>query len=183
LAAFNRALAFGIARDSSLEYQPRDHATRFGHHTGDLSGSRTPAIRALNESIITAAKQRIEEVPRTSDHPFHKSWPRTYKLYSWAVIMDEEGHQTPHIHSNGWLSGVYYVEIPGEMRGDDAERHGWLEFGQSEQRWHRSNVMPHHYVFPEAGMLVTFPSFYWHNTRPLKSKSRRISFAFDIIPA
>jgi hypothetical protein len=42
--------------------------------------------------------------------------------------------------------------------------------------------MPIHQVKPETGTLLTFPSYFWHNTRPLRTNKRRISFAFDAIP-
>jgi uncharacterized protein (TIGR02466 family) len=140
-------------------------------------------IQQLNAFFVAAAERRKEEVRKRSTHPFDAHPPRVFRLYSWAVIMHENGHQTPHIHARGWLSGVYYVEVPDEVSRDDPERNGWIEFGRSEERWYRpKTVVPVRQIFPEPGLLVTFPSYFWHNTRPLRSKGRRISFAFDIIP-
>jgi tetratricopeptide (TPR) repeat protein len=183
VAAFNRALSQTLNRDSSLAFEPEGHTTRFGRQTSDLANSASSAIQILNSFCISAAQRRMRSVLKQSDHPFDRNVPRVYRLYSWAVIMEENGHQTPHIHASGWLSGVYYVEVPEEIRRDDPERNGWLEFGPSEERWHRSGTpIPVQEIFPEPGLLVTFPSFFWHNTRPLRSKQRRISFAFDIVP-
>lgn len=42
--------------------------------------------------------------------------------------------------------------------------------------------MPMHQVKPDAGTLLTFPSYFWHNTRPLRRDKPRVSFAFDVIP-
>jgi tetratricopeptide (TPR) repeat protein len=183
IATFNRDLGQTLSRDPSLAFEPESHTTRFGHQTSDLANSGAAVIQLLNSFCLAAAERRMRGVLKQSDHPFDRNVPRVYRLYSWAVIMKENGHQTPHIHATGWLSGVYYVDVPEDVRRDDPERNGWLEFGRSEERWHRSGTsIPVTQVFPEPGLLVTFPSFFWHSTRPLRSKQRRISFSFDIVP-
>jgi len=183
-AAFNRALAQALADDATLRFEPTGHTTQRGRQTADLSGSTVHALRELNALCLAAAARRIDGVAKRATHPFDASMPRVYRLYSWAVILGEGGHQTPHIHASAWLSGIYYVEVPDEVRRDDPERSGWLEFGPSEARWHRdASAVPVLQVFPEPGLLLTFPSYFWHHTRPLRSRGRRISFAFDIVPA
>ena len=97
--------------------------------------------------------------------------------------MNEGSHQTAHIHPSAWLSGVYYVAVPSDVRRNDPEHNGWLEFGPSDDKWHRpETVMPQRQIFPRPGPLVTFASYFWHRTRPLRSAKPRISFAFDMIP-
>lgn len=181
LETFNAAVGREIMEEKSLAYEPRGNATRFGRHSGDLAQSTSTAIQALNHALLGVAQERMETLAR-SCHPFSRAVPRLYRLYAWAVVMDRGGHQTPHIHSNGWLSGVYYVEVPDEVQTDDPGQNGWLEFGQSEDRWHRKGRLPRLAVLPKPGLVVTFPSYFWHNTRPLISNKRRISFAFDIVP-
>jgi tetratricopeptide (TPR) repeat protein len=183
LEAFNRVLGEALKHDRSLVFEPEGHTTRYGQQTSNLAMNGALPIQQLNAFFVAAAERRKEEVRKRSTHPFDAHPPRVFRLYSWAVIMHENGHQTPHIHARGWLSGVYYVEVPDEVSRDDPERNGWIEFGRSEERWYRpKTVVPVRQIFPEPGLLVTFPSYFWHNTRPLRSKGRRISFAFDIIP-
>ncbi len=181
LAAFNRALAREIAADPTLAFER--NTTRFGHQTDDVGRTTAPAIHALNEQLLAVAKRRARTEKMMSDHPFHQAAPRDFIIYSWGVIMENEGHQAPHFHPHGWLSGVYYIEVPDEISDSDPERNGWLEFGRGDARWHREETsMPTRQVLPKTGMLITFPSFFWHRTRPMHSKKPRISFAFDIIP-
>ncbi len=183
IGEFNAALIEAILREPSLTYQPSQHATRGGWHSGDLSTSEAPPIRALNELAIAAARRRMDAVPRDTAHPFLKARPLRWRFHSWAVVMEDGGFQVPHLHAAGWLSGVYYVEVPDAISVADPAQAGWLSFGRSEPRWHRpeTRTVARH-ICPTPGLLVTFPSFFWHGTNPTKDCARRISFAFDIQP-
>jgi hypothetical protein len=37
-------------------------------------------------------------------------------------------------------------------------------------------------IRPEEGMLVLFPSYFYHRTIPFESTEERISIAFDAVP-
>ncbi len=181
LAAFHRALADEIAAEPTLAYER--NTTRFGYQTDDIGFSNSPAIRTLNATLTAAVARRADQARRAPMHAFDRAVPRDFRLYSWGVIVRHKGYQAPHFHPHGWLSGVYYIEIPDDITDTDPERGGWIEFGRGDERWNkRTTEMPIHQVKPEAGMLLTFPSYFWHNTRPLRSDKRRISFAFDVIP-
>jgi len=183
ISAFNAAVARAVLADPSLAYEPQGHATRSGRHSGDLSHTTSPALRALNDAIYAAAVAQMRVMPRDGAALYHRHIPKAHALYSWAVVMNEGGHQVPHIHGTAWMSGVYYVEVPPSISESDPERSGWLEFGPAESRWHRpSSQVPIRQIQPRPGLLVTFPSYLWHSTRPLQRAERRISFAFDIVP-
>jgi tetratricopeptide (TPR) repeat protein len=183
LCEFNIEAARLLAHEPSLRNDPPEHATRYGRHSSDLSLNGNSAIHALNAQITAAVDRRRVNIDSARGHPFDCACPQTYRLMSWTVIMDEGGHQTPHIHAKGWLSGVYYVEVPDSVREDDPERNGWIIFGPSENRWRAPYTKTvERSICPRAGMLITFPSFFWHGTRPLRSACQRISYAFDVIP-
>ncbi len=180
-AAFHRALADEIAREPTLAYQR--NTTRFGYQTDDMGFAHTPALQALNAALSDAVRRRADAARADPTHPFHQSAPGDFRLYSWGVILKEKGFQAPHFHPHGWLSGVYYIEVPPEISEADPARAGWIEFGRGDERWNRkTTAMPITQLRPEEGLLVTFPSFFWHNTRPLQTDRARISFAFDVIP-
>ncbi|HIO46624.1 TPA: hypothetical protein EYN23_04625, partial [Candidatus Poribacteria bacterium] len=42
--------------------------------------------------------------------------------------------------------------------------------------------MPQGTVKPEPGLLLLFPSYYFHRTVPFKGCEKRISIAFDVEP-
>jgi len=37
-------------------------------------------------------------------------------------------------------------------------------------------------VRPSVGLLVLFPSYFWHGTVPFRSHQARLSVAFDAVP-
>ena len=184
-AAFHRALAQEIAAEPTLAYQR--NTTRFGYQTDDIGFALTPAIASLN-AVLTDVVERRAAASRlaasgSAAHPFHHAAPRNFRLYSWGVVLREKGYQAPHFHPHGWLSGVYYIEVPDDIAEADPDRAGWIEFGRGDERWNRkTTAMPVRQLRPEEGLLVTFPSFFWHNTRPLLTNKTRVSFAFDVIP-
>lgn len=180
--AFHAALAGEIAREPTLAYQR--NTTRFGYQTDDIGFARTPALQALNAALEAVVRRRAAEARRHAAHPFHRAAPTEFRLYSWGVILKEKGYQAPHFHPHGWMSGVYYIDVPDDITESDPARAGWIEFGRGDPRWNRtSTAMPVTQLRPEAGLLFTFPSFFWHNTRPLRTDKPRISFAFDVIPS
>ena len=183
LAEFNGALSRVLCVEPSLEREPAAHATRLGSHTGDLANSAVPEIQTLNAMLLQVAKRRLANVGQGRHH-FEVARPRLYHMNPWAVVMEEGGHQIPHIHNSGWLSGVYYVEVPDQIKPEDKEHNGWLTFGRGDGRWQRETTqIMERFVCPEPGLVVTFPSFFWHGTRPLRRATRRISYAFDIVPS
>jgi uncharacterized protein (TIGR02466 family) len=101
----------------------------------------------------------------------------------WAVVMDAQGHQLPHIHPAAWLSGVYYVQVPGEIGDDDDGRAGWIEFGAPPDTMNCRGEPKLKIFQPVAGNYFIFPSYLYHRTIPFASKQQRICIAFDAIPS
>lgn len=181
LAAFHQALSREISTEPTLAYER--NTTRFGYQTDDIGFSTSPAISALNALITDAVRRRADMARHHPSNSFDRAVPRDFRLYSWGVIIREKGHQAPHFHPHGWLSGVYYIDVPDDITDHDPERSGWIEFGRGDARWNKPTTeMPIRQMKPEAGTLLTFPSYFWHNTRPLRTNKLRVSFAFDVIP-
>ena len=60
-------------------------------------------------------------------------------------------------------------------------RAGWIRFGEPGMRIPGCHA--EHFVRPEPGMLVLFPSYMWHGTVPFSSGGTRLTAAFDVVPA
>jgi hypothetical protein len=76
---------------------------------------------------------------------------------------------------------VFYVEIPqaiAEVSGHDDV--GAIEFGRPPVRLRCQRPPPLRVIRPQPGMLVRFPSWFWHCTRPFAGDGERISMAFDL---
>jgi ectoine hydroxylase-related dioxygenase (phytanoyl-CoA dioxygenase family) len=80
----------------------------------------------------------------------------------------------------GWISSAYYVSLP-EALDDEAQRQGWLKFGESHMELGGAD-RPEHFVKPVVGQLVLFPSYFWHGTVPFQSSQDRLTVAFDVVP-
>ena len=106
-------------------------------------------------------------------------WPQNSGLQGWFVRLVREGHQRAHNHTDAWLSGCFYLQIPDEVNGDEGaiefclDGPGYPEIGNS------STTLLHR---PRAGNLVLFPSSLFHRTIPFTSDEERLCIAFDIVP-
>ena len=182
LEAFNTALADHICAHPSLVDAPASHATRMGKHSGELLIEPKGPMAAWEVLLRQAVERYRAGLPEDPDHPFVNSMPERYRLTAWSVVLECHGHQIPHIHPSAWLSGVYYVALPPDLAASTDSTAGWIEFGQPPDHYH-GTVQPELTLEkPEAGMLVLFPSYFYHRTIPFDSPGRRISIAFDMLP-
>ena len=90
-----------------------------------------------------------------------------------------------HVHPDGWIGGVFYVEVPKRTLDQGVpEAGGAIQFGPlpvgggpftgaKEQRT----------VAPKVGELLLLPSYVSHRTWPNVSEERRTCVAFDVAPA
>jgi len=192
LKDFNAAMARHATNHPTLIEAPLKHATRFGSHTGDLlTGDKGP-VAYLEDLIQKAVRGYLKAHPADPDHPFLSKPPAKWVLAAWAVVMDPRGHQVAHVHPEGWLSGCYYVHLPPVVARDE-DQAGWIEFGRppldlTEELSLQKEPLTRR-VQPEEGLMVLFPSYFYHETipfgevLPLAEPERRISIAFDVLPA
>lgn len=184
---FNRALAAAIRRHPNRrdDWDPTRRAIRGGALVTDVLKHDDPAIRGFAASLALVLDRYVKDLPpRHGDpaHPHLRAVPAGYALDAWANILGDGGHQSGHIHNLGWLSGVYYVELPPAVQDDDPQRSGWIEFnrpGYGIPDTGRAGVRA---LRPQAGMLALFPSYVWHRTVPFTGGGERISVAFDLHP-
>ena len=84
----------------------------------------------------------------------------------------------------GVVSGVYYVRVPACVRDGKAGEAGFIRFGHPliGIAGGKTTEALTAAIRPEEGMMVLFPSYFWHYTVPYESDEERISIAFDAIP-
>ena len=158
-------------------------STEHGKHTGELLAGFDGPMAPLRESINSAVRAYLQNMPDDPAHPMSVWRPTEWTITSWGVVMFNRGHERAHIHPKGWLSGVLYVQLP-EIINDPLRRpEGWLEFGRPTSQLHvRTPPEVIHYQ-PRYGVMYLFPSYFYHGTVPFRSEERRICVAFDIEPA
>ncbi len=177
LESFNHALAKHATGHPSLVADRPSKTTRGGQQTGDLGGTAEPAVRALIETIEEVVGAYLERMSGLTDDPYF-SVPSRWRLSLWATILDAGGHQVPHNHPAGLLGGVYYVKVPEALGGEA----GAIEFGRPPAHFRTGAPPKVKLVHPAEGMLILFPSYFWHRTIPFDGAEQRISIAFDVIP-
>jgi uncharacterized protein (TIGR02466 family) len=181
VAALNAALAHEVRNHPTLVFERAGHATRFGGHTGDILLNPGPAVAALERVIRGAVSDYLRDLPEDPSHPFVAGKPERWRLQSWAVVMDTQGHQLPHIHTAAWLSGVYYVAIPKHEVSPGDPNAGWIEFGRPQEEMHVTAEPDVRLYEPKEGLMLMFPSYFYHRTVPIETTTQRISIAFDVI--
>lgn len=100
---------------------------------------------------------------------------------SWSCLLHPSGYHANHVHPQGWISSALYFDLPRAVTNAEF-REGWFKLGQSNLALGESDV-PVRFIRPERGMLVLFPSFYWHGTVPFSGSDSRLTVAFDVVPA
>lgn len=175
------AVRNAVLAHDQLVWEPAGRSTRIGKQSPMLDLSTGSHFHQFRKMITRQVEQRIRKLandPALQGHPWLAAMPDRWRIQSWVTILDQGGHQTPHIHPAGWLSGVFYVDT-GEP---ETEGSGNLVFGHAQTELPLSQAAHEHQHQPVSGELVMFPSYFFHNTVPYSGKRPRISLAFDVIP-
>lgn len=182
IADFNAALAAELLAHPGMRWERYGSASLATWRIEAPSRPDTPLFRALIGQII-AAVERAGDKAAQSGHPWAKTRPAEAFLRNWCVITESDGFETWHVHQFGWLSGVYYVQVPDPIaRGTD--RAGCLAFGLPDDLAgaEGSAAYGEELVRPQPGLFLAFPSHSYHRTYPHGTGERRICVAFDVRP-
>ena len=181
LEAYLADLSAALRRLHVLQVAPADQSLRHGVQTpNDLSTCQEPAVRAFFEAIDAPVRGYMDEIGRGSDPLRSRNTGDYLVSATWSVLLQPNGFHIDHFHPEGWISSAFYVETPAAALETDG-REGWIKFGQSPYPITPAQP-PGHFVKPEPGLLVLFPSYMWHGTIPFTSQESRMSIAFDLLP-
>ena len=148
--------------------------------TQDLSRSRDPVIQALFQVFAAPIARYRERIGQGEDPLRRRNHGATRFNGGWSVRLHRDGHHTSHVHPRGWISSACYIQLPDCMKaGHTAE--GTLSFGAPGMLTTPS-LPAELSVRPQVGLLVLFPSYFWHGTLPFRSDEPRLTVAFDAVP-
>lgn len=167
----HRITEYVLTQDTLITDRP-GKPTRGGKQSHEIMQSESREIDTLShivqeklEAYAYSLPNAIQPLPRTS-----------FRISGWAVCLESNGYQLRHTHPEARVSGVLYISLPTDMNLNDAKQ-GALYFsdrpGMSNQKCH--------YVTPQEGLLVMFPSYIPHETVPFTSEQKRICIAFNLI--
>jgi tetratricopeptide (TPR) repeat protein len=184
--AFNEAVAGYVLGDPTLMLDRPSIATTQGSQTLEILVGDGPERRALRSMIEREVRSYIASVLTASGNPYANQATERWRLTGWAVVLHSGGHQSPHIHPQGFASGVYYVRVPETIRASAEGDAGHIAFGRSKP-WGEGAEAQEAFlsrtIKPVEGRMVLFPSHFWHYTVPFESEEPRICVAFDVVPA
>jgi hypothetical protein len=91
---------------------------------------REAPLRALFEAIGATAKPWLAQVGSGAG-PFRSRNTADFSVTgAWSVRLASGGFHSDHVHPRGWLSGVFYVDVPPEVSAaTGSSRPGWLRLG------------------------------------------------------
>jgi uncharacterized protein (TIGR02466 family) len=140
-----------------------------------------PAVKTLQQQIHATVQAYLPRYFRIELTSAPKNVDA--RLWGWAVLMREGDYNTPHVHPEAHISGVYYVEVPPAIgQTKEPGPGGSITFYDprpgAEMYQIRRRRMQHN-VIPQSGDAVMFPSYLRHAVFPYRGSGERISVAFN----
>ena len=148
--------------------------------TQDLSRSNDPVIQALFRAFADPIARYRDHIGQGEDALRRRNRGATRFNGAWSVRLHRDGYHTSHVHPRGWISSACYIQLPDSMRAGRTGE-GILSFGAPGMLTTPS-LPAELSVRPETGLLVLFPSYFWHGTLPFHSDQPRLTVAFDAVP-
>lgn len=178
---FNAALLEHIRTHPTLDFSGVSLSCHQGATSDELLVDPKGPVAPLEAAIQRAADAFRAGLPTGSAHPWVDNLPGQdrLELSAWVTRLRSQGYQHGHIHPSAWISGVYYVSLPPEVRQADTDPSGWIEFGRPPYYYACQKAHDVRRLQPHEGMLVLFPSYFYHRTIPFDSEEERITIAFD----
>jgi tetratricopeptide (TPR) repeat protein len=168
LDAYLADLALALDQIHGPLTHPVGQSLRHGSQTSrNLIDYPDAPIRALFATIDAPIHRHIAAIGESGGYGIDSAW---------SVRLNNQGFHLNHVHPEGWLSSAFYVRLPDGLK----DRDGWIKFGEPGPAT-APPLAPEHFVRPEPGLLVLFPSFMWHGTVPFASDQSRLTCAFDIV--
>jgi hypothetical protein len=167
LEAYLEALEKALDRLHGPLTHPVGQSLRHGSQTQrSLLDYPDPEIRAFFHVIDAPIRRHIKAVGEAGGYQVSGAW---------SVRLNRQGYHTDHVHPEGWLSSAFYIRLP---KGEGRE--GWIKFGEPGTPT-SPRLEAEHWIKPEPGMLVLFPSYMWHGTAPFSADETRLTCAFDLV--
>ena len=180
LPAYLADLAAALRTVHTVTGHPFGQSLRLGSQThADLAVSEDPAIQAFFKAIDGPIRRHMDWIGRGDDDLRRRNTGEYRIQGAWSVRLRPGGYHVDHVHPMGWLSSACHIVLPASVEG--AAREGWLKFGEPGVVT-QPKMGPEHFVRPEPGRLVLFPSYMWHGTVPFSGEDERLTIAFDIVP-
>ena len=129
------------------------------------------------QNIIRVEVERYRTKFKESEEGLIKKMPAEYSLYGWFISMKSGGNLKPHIHTEGWLSGSIYINVPRKLKVDSGNL--VVSLGEENDAI-GTRINEKKTINVVTGSVVLFPASLMHYTIPFESEEERIVLAFDM---
>jgi len=142
----------------------------------------------IEEPIVTEFRQLMEHhVQAFLNHFRHQDARKHYhfRLSGWINVNRAGNTNVLHCHPGCFLSAVYYVHVPPDMKGGEIAFRdprgpavAMYETPGIDLPWVGSGMgIP---FSPRTGELLMFPAWLEHRVEPFEGNGERISIAFNV---
>jgi uncharacterized protein (TIGR02466 family) len=133
-----------------------------------FSNTNSPSFRELRIRILRSCEAYIKSQERNSWLNVLRS-DSARRLSGWGVILRDGGYQKRHVHPEGIISGVVYLQTP-DLTSSNKTNEGNLVFSLDKSLE----------IIPAVGNMVLFPSYLPHETIAIHGNEERICIAFNV---
>jgi Tfp pilus assembly protein PilF len=158
------------------EWEPFGKSTIKGFQSKNLFKSSLIKINDLKSIILREIDSYYSKF-KNMICTYIEKWPSKKNLRSWHVVLKKKGYQGPHIHRDGWLSGVIYLKVVPHLKKNE----GAIEFSLNGE-YYFDEKSPKIIHKPIVGDIILFPSSLHHRTIPFTTDEDRIIISFDLLP-
>ncbi len=178
---FNQALLKELSSVHVTQQQPLEQSLVGGTQTlGRIFNYDNDIFNLAEMTFRETINTALANIELQGSHPTKRFANADFEFIgAWSVWLKAAGYHKNHYHSEGWYSGVYYIQTPDES--ELSQGAGYLKFGEADLSLPLEQG-PDFCIKPKPGQMVLFPSFIWHGTLPFSSTTPRVSIAFDIAP-
>jgi uncharacterized protein (TIGR02466 family) len=146
------------------------------HSRPDFLNHPEPAVTALTNWVTWAVTHMVGATAGPD------RFKGTLAVSAWATVCRAGAYHAPHSHPDSAWSGVYYVDAGTENR--DHPLSGVLEFLDPRTGVEAVTAPGDPYgepfrIWPQSGLLVTFPSWLYHWVHPYVGQTPRIAVSFN----
>lgn len=183
LPSYVAALAAELKAAHPFRMHPFGHSLRQGSQLPDVLRRTSPALAAFPAALAGPLRAYLAQIGQGAGPLPSRNTGRVAFAGSWSVWLRPGGYHVDHVHHDGWISSACYIELPGAVRAGGRE--GWLRFGRPGLTLAGSlaeKLAAEHWVQPQPGLVVLFPSYMWHGTEPFGGDEPRLTMAFDLVP-
>lgn len=179
VGAFNAALIEHVRSHHGIRQAANSLSCHQGDTTGEILLAPLGPLADFERVIRDAATGHLDAVAGGGAHPWLDARTANLNMTAWMTTLLSEGYQHGHIHARGLLSGVYYLRLPMDAdAGDD----GCIEFGRAPEFYGLPAQFEPRVIKPAEGVMLLFPSYFYHRTVPFSASSERVTIAFDFEP-